>query len=94
MKIIITACCIVLLFAATGQARDVFADKNLSELQIVEIGDDTVLLKDQAGIREEVIVGDRLGSELAAVVELGKTSITVEANGMRITIPPPFSFER
>jgi hypothetical protein len=94
MKIIITACCIVMLLAAAGQARDVFTDKNLSELQIVEIGDDTVLLKDQAGIREEVIVGDRLGSELAAVVELGKTSITVEANGMRITIPPPFSFER
>ncbi len=91
MKLVTTICC--LLFIATmAHAKDVFPDKDLKDLQVVEIKDGKALLRHPDGAQAEVAAGDGIGKERGTVVEVEKTYITVELGNTRMTLPPPFQF--
>lgn len=84
----------ILSITTAGYAKEVFADKNLKEIQIVEIKDGKAYIKSPDGKTAEIAVGDSIGREAGKVTDIRSTFITVETGTTKTRIPAVFRFEK
>lgn len=78
--------CAVLLsitVASTAGAKEVFTNKDLKEIKIVEIRDNRAVVQNSDKTKIEVKVGDSLGKDSGTVVELEKNAVVVEHGNTR-----------
>jgi len=84
----------VLSITTSVYAREVFKDKELRDIQLIEIKDGSAHIKGIDGKEEEIVIGDLIGREAGIVVEIGKASITIQRGNTRTRIPVTYGFER
>lgn len=80
---------VFLIFSMTVSAiaGEFFTDKELSEIQVVEVGDGIAYLQNLDGVEEEVFLGDKIGIEFQEIIEIGEAYITVKGDRTRTRIP-------
>ena len=94
MKILIISLLIILI-STVVYAKDVFPDRELKRLQVVEINVDAgkAWLQDADGNEAEISIGDAIGIERGVVVEINEASITVQIGNTRTKMPVVYGFE-
>jgi hypothetical protein len=86
----------ILLLSISVYANDIFPDRELKRLQVVEINVDAgkAWIQDADGNEAEISIGDVVGIEKGVVVEINKASITVQTgNTTRTKMPVIYGFE-
>lgn len=63
---------LIVSMTVCASADEFFTDKELSEIQVVQVGDGIAYLRDFDGVEVEVFVGDLVGIEFREIVEIGK----------------------
>lgn len=86
---------IIILVSTAVYAKDVFPDRGLKELQVVEINVDAgkAWIQDADGNETEISIGDALGIERGVVTEIGEASITIQIGNTRTKMPVVYGFE-
>lgn len=78
---------IVLLLVSDAHATEVFTDKTLNEIYIVEIAGGAAYIQSNDGITEEVVSGDIISIEGGEIIEILSTHIEIEIDGTRTILP-------
>jgi len=83
------------LLSISVYAGDVFPDRELKELQTVEIniGAGKAWIQDTNGSEAEVSTGDVVGIERGVVIEINEASITIQTGNTRTKMPVIYGFE-
>ncbi len=78
-----------LSLAANTYAAEVFLDKAINEIYVVETSDadGIAYVRSTDGVTEQVVMGDIISSKQGEVIEIGPTSITIEVGKTRIKMP-------
>jgi hypothetical protein len=88
----------ILLFifsiAGTVYAKDVFIDRELKDLRLIEVRDGSAVIQSQEGIEEEAKIGDAVGREGGKVIEIGNAFITIQIDNTRTRLLMVQGFER
>ena len=94
MKILIISLLIILI-STVVYAKDVFPDRELKRLQVVEINIDAgkAWLQDADGNEAEISIGDVVGIERGVVIKIDEASITVQIGDTRTKMPVVYGFE-
>ena len=94
MKILIISLLIILI-STVVYAKDVFPDRELKRLQVVEINIDAgkAWIQDAEGIETEILIGDAIGIERGIVIKIDEASITVQIGNTRTKMPVVYGFE-
>ncbi|MBW2065745.1 MAG: hypothetical protein JRJ03_12565 [Deltaproteobacteria bacterium] len=84
MKILMTSLFTVLM-SIPSHAADVFPERELGDLYVVEVSSDEgrALVRDRNANEAEVYLGDTLGVESATVIEIDRASITLQVGGTK-----------
>ncbi len=94
MKILIISLLIILISTAV-YAKDIFPDRELKRLQVVEINVDAgkAWIQDADGNEAEISTGDTIGTERGIVVQINEASIAVQTGNTRTKMPIVYGFE-
>jgi len=94
MKILIISLLIILI-STVVYAKDVFPDRELKRLQVVEINVDAgkAWIQDADGNEAEISTGDVVGIERGVVIKIDEASITVQIGDTRTKMPVVYGFE-
>lgn len=94
MKILLISL-FILLLSISVYAKDVFPDRELKRLQVVEINIDAgkAWIQDADGNEAEISIGDAIGIERGIVVQINEASITVQTGNTRTKMPVVYGFE-
>ena len=94
MKILIISLLIILI-STVVYAKDVFPDRELKRLQVVEINVDAgkAWIQDADGNEAEISTGDAVGIERGIVIKIDEASITVQTGNTRTKMPVVYGFE-
>ena len=94
MKILIISLLIILI-STVVYAKDVFPDRELKRLQVVEINVDAgkAWIQDADGNEAEISTGDVVGIERGVVIKIDEASITVQIGNTRTKMPVVYGFE-
>lgn len=84
----------ILLTTSPVYAAEVFRDKGLKEIQVVEIKDGSAYIQTMDGKKAEIFIGDIIGKEEGVVVEIDKAFITIKIGNTRTRLPVVYGFER
>lgn len=70
-------------------ADNIFQDVALKELRLVEVNknEGNALIRDGAGNKAEIVIGDRIGAEAGLVTEIDSASITIRIGNTLTKIP-------
>ena len=85
MKIVVLALVLVLI-SMTAYADDIFYDKELTTLRVIEASKDqaTAWVRDLDGNEAQIYIGDTIGFEGATVMAMDGASITVQIDNTRL----------
>ena len=94
MKILLISL-FILLLSISVYAKDVFPDRELKRLQVVEINVDAgkAWIQDADGNEAEISTGDVVGIERGVVIKIDEASITVQIGNTRTKMPVVYGFE-
>ena len=94
MKILIISLLIILI-STVVYAKNVFPDRELKRLQVVEINIDAgkAWMQDTDGNEAEISIGDVVGIERGVVIKIDEASITVQIGDTRTKMPVVYGFE-
>ena len=94
MKILLISL-FILLLSISVYAKDVFPDRELKRLQVVEINVDAgkAWIQDADGNEAEISIGDVVGIERGVVIKIDEASITVQIGNTRTKMPVVYGFE-
>ncbi|MDP3298316.1 MAG: hypothetical protein Q8N09_12155 [Thermodesulfovibrionia bacterium] len=94
MKILLISL-FILLLSISVYAKDVFPDRELKRLQVVEINVDAgkAWIQDADGNEIEISTGDVVGIERGVVIEINEASVTVQVGNTRTKMPVVYGFE-
>ena len=86
---------LIILISTVVYAKDVFPDRELKRLQVVEINVDAgkAWIQDADGNEAEISTGDTVGIERGAVIKIDEASITVQIGNTRTKMPVVYGFE-
>ena len=78
---------VLLSVASAAYAKDIFVDKELKHIQVVDVAEESISFQSTDGTVEEVFIGDTIGSEAAEVVEIGPDCIILHTETTTIKMP-------
>ena len=86
---------LIILISTVVYAKDVFPDRELKRLQVVEINVDAgkAWIQDADGNEAEILTGDVVGIERGVVIKIDEASITVQIGNTRTKMPVVYGFE-
>ena len=86
---------LIILISTVVYAKDVFPDRELKRLQVVEINVDAgkAWIQDADGNEAEILTGDVVGIERGVVIKIDEASITVQIGDTRTKMPVVYGFE-
>ncbi|OGL46730.1 MAG: hypothetical protein A2W05_02165 [Candidatus Schekmanbacteria bacterium RBG_16_38_10] len=86
---------LIILISTVVYAKDVFPDRELKRLQVVEINVDAgkAWIQDADGNEAEISTGDTVGIERGVVIKIDEASITVQIGNTRTKMPVVYGFE-
>ena len=79
---------------AAAHAKEVFKDKELRDIRVVETQGGKAFIQDKTGTKAEVSINDHIGRGQGKVVEIEKAYIAVETDTGRTRLPITHGFER
>jgi hypothetical protein len=91
---ILLAAILILSITTIAYAKDVFPDKELKNIQLVETTDGKALILSKDGTHAEVEVGDTIGNRGGKVIEVQKAYIMVETGTTKTRILKGMEFEK
>ena len=86
---------LIILISTVVYAKNVFPDRELKRLQVVEINVDAgkAWIQDADGNEAEILTGDVVGIERGVVIKIDEASITVQIGDTRTKMPVVYGFE-
>jgi hypothetical protein len=94
MKILLISL-FILLLSISVYAKDVFPDRELKKIQVIQVDVNAgkAWIQDADGNEAEISIGDTIGIERGIVVQIDEASITVQTGNTRTKMPVVYGFE-
>jgi hypothetical protein len=91
----LTISLLMILISITVYAEEIFSDRALNELQVVEVNADKKVawIQDAEGTEVEILIGDVVGIERGIVTEISGASITIQTGNTKTKMPVIYGFE-
>ena len=88
-------CFLIILISTVVYAKDVFPDRELKRLQLIQVDVNAgkAWIQDADGSEAEISTGDTIGTERGIVVQIDEASITVQMGNTRTKMPVIYGFE-
>mgnify|MGYP001610149969 FL=1 len=88
-------CFLIILISTVVYAKDVFPDRELKRLQLIQVDVNAgkAWIQDADGNEAEISTGDTIGTERGIIIQIDEASITVQMGNTRTKMPVVYGFE-
>ena len=86
---------LIILISTVVYAKDVFPDRELKRLQLIQVDVNAgkAWIQDADGNEAEISTGDTIGTERGIIIQIDEASITVQMGNTRTKMPVIYGFE-